>query len=495
MLLTIVGSGLSIVLMSVVLQAIRDTRSEHGRASALMAARTGLTSVLGSLRAARDDDGTGRPDLLPCGIGADPARWPTQLAGDAGGASYEVTIVYLISDPTGQSLQWAQARGTPCPAAGANPRYAYLSSEGRAANGNQRTISATYSFKVAGRGNMPGGHLRIYRTAASVHDLCVDAGAAPRAGTVVTMQTCAVDSAGAAVPGQKFGYQSNLTINLSTADLSAYPNGLCLQAGWPQAVRQPLTLQVCGRPAVPQQRWSFNWASGFAGTTDDRTMNEFCWSVETADTPGSLIRLNDTSGGLGNAPCNQSYPNSFQSWNAAAEAGAGASGVATKQLVNFQVFGKCLDQARPVTDQKVFPCKQTPDPQVRDWNQVWFVPESGIGPLYHVMLDGTKRCLRLPPLANNPPTTSVVTCDPDTLVAPTDLTWRFRGADTPTYDEAYRIEGTGPWAGHCLQPLPGMLSGQQGVRVGIKPCSGDRLQKWNAEPPVHAGSLKDFRER
>src|SRR3712207_8562632 len=54
MLLIIVGSGLSLVLMTTVLQNLGATRTETGRESALMAARTGVTSSV----AARSEEHT-----------------------------------------------------------------------------------------------------------------------------------------------------------------------------------------------------------------------------------------------------------------------------------------------------------------------------------------------------------------------------------------------------------------------------------------------------
>jgi hypothetical protein len=298
------------------------------------------------------------------------------------------------------------------------------------------------------------------------------------------------------VPKQKFGYQPDLTISLVTADTSLYPNGLCVETGWPQAVKQTLRLQQCGTTTLRRQIWSFNYASSFFGTTDGTAMNNLCWSVDQADTIGSQIKLNDTSGGLGNGntPCNTNFPNNIQSWDMAAEVGPGAAGPATGQIVNFKQFGKCMDQAFELWDQKIFPCKQGPDPKVRDWNQIWFLPAAGqSGTISHDRPGMGRFCLQAPPLTSVPPTTNVVEC-PAVGPVPQNLVWRSRGADTPTYDERYRLEGTGPWAGYCLQPMPEVPAGVQGSRLGIKPCSGDHLQKWNATPPVTVSGLRNLAE-
>lgn len=231
MLLTIVGAGLSVVLLSTVLHQIDDTRAETGRASALMAARTGLHSTLASLRAARDGD-AGLLDLLPC-----PVVGASHLSGTFGpDAEYNVTIHYLVQDPNLHDEDWAREKGERCAADLEQlPRYAFISSTGRSHGKHPRTLTAVYKFQTAAQGNMPGGRLRIYRTAAATKDLCVDAGPIPTAGVPVTMQLCVETADGSAVDRQKFGYQPNSTISYEggNVDEVRYPNGLCVQAGWP----------------------------------------------------------------------------------------------------------------------------------------------------------------------------------------------------------------------------------------------------------------------
>jgi hypothetical protein len=68
-------------------------------------------------------------------------------------------------------------------------------------------------------------------------------------------------------------------------------------------------------------------------------------------------------------------------------------------------------------------------------------------------------------------------------------TFTYRGRDTASYDEAYRMQGTGGYAGLCLQPLPDHPAWSQADKIGLRPCTGDRIQKWNASP---ASTLSDF---
>jgi hypothetical protein len=46
----------------------------------------------------------------------------------------------------------------------------------------------------------------------------------------------------------------------------------------------------------------------------------------------------------------------------------------------------------------------------------------------------------------------------------------------------------------CLAPLPDHPWFQQGVKVGLVPCSGDRIQKWNAQPGSDPAGLSHIGE-
>ncbi len=495
MLLSIVGVGLSVLLMTTAMQLQGVTRVELGRAAALQAARTGLASALANIRAAKDADGNGLLDKLPC-----PAVAGTpHVSGPAGDgtARFEARITYLSKDPGNHDAAWAAEHGRPCTTV--IPKFAYVVSVGVAAKGGyRRTLFGTYAFKSVRKGNMPGGQLHVFKMNNAKYDLCVDAGPVPTLGVEVTMQPCADLPDGAPVDRQKFGYQPNLTLSLVTADPRLHPNGLCLDAGSVHTVGGSLKLQSCGTTTLRHQQWSFNTASGFFGTTDGQTLNEFCFSVETPDTPGSRIVLNTTAGALtnGNPACNAGYPNNNQSWNPDPAVGAGAAGLpATRQVVNFEKFGRCLDitlEDVTVPFEVVFPCKQTPNPELRDWNQQWDLPEDGIGTI-SVRAPTGRHCLTSPSLKTKP---LLVNAEPCSGTEKTDdVVWHVRGADTPSYDEAYRIEGTGVYAGYCLAPLPEEIAWQQADKAGIEPCTGERIQKWNAQPDSTRATFTNIGEQ
>ncbi|MDP9815268.1 RICIN domain-containing protein [Spirilliplanes yamanashiensis] len=485
MLLTVVGVGISLLLSTTVLQSISTTRTERGRAAALLAARSGLDDALAGIRAAQDADGVGLVDGLPCGPAGVPQLTGSVVGGDV---RYEATITYLTQDPTGHDAAWARAAGRPCAALlGAVPRFAYVEATGIAPGGtHRRRLYGTYRFKTAMSGNVSGGDIRGLAGVG----LCLDAGPAPMAGTVVRMQPCATDPDGGPVARQTFAYQPNVTLSLVGADL-------CLDAGWPQAVGNVVTLQACGATTLPRQQWSFNFAASYVGTDDGVTTNDKCFAREQGNAAGTRLVLNDMADslGLGTYRCNERLKGPHHTWDPAPEVGAAAAVLpVTRQLVNFGKYGRCLDVQLEDPDlpfEVLFPCKQTPDPTVRDWNQQWQLPADGTGPLWSDTPKGPY-CLTLPPLQGGVLAADARPCTPAFPGA--DMTWLVRGADTSTYDEAYRIEGTGPWAGWCLTPVEPIWDGTAD-KAGIAPCGGDHRQKWNAEPESSAPRFAGIGER
>ena len=88
----------------------------------------------------------------------------------------------------------------------------------------------------------------------------------------------------------------------------------------------------------------------------------------------------------------------------------------------------------------------------------------------------------------------MATCPVSVAAATADFIWWSRGAKATVYDEKYRIEGTGAWAGQCLAPLP-TGGAVQADWVGLATCSGDYLQKWDAVPPVSTSGLASVIEQ
>ncbi|MEV8503436.1 RICIN domain-containing protein [Actinoplanes sp. NPDC051475] len=501
-LVIIIAVGLSVLLMTTLTRETVSTRTAQSRATALVAARTALASALASLRAAHDTDGFGVPADLPCSL------TPTaQVTGTMGGtgAGYTANIWYLAENPEAHDEDWVRAKGMPCPSQlPERPQYAYVLAVGTSADGqHHRTLIGTYQFKLRDKGNVPGGQIMLYRT--SSQDWCLTAPPLS-ADMALTVETCADNPDGTPVDSQLFGYMFDLSIRHMKA---TNDEGLCADAGSPEKVGSVLKLQKCGgSPALPRQQWSFDENSNFRGTNDGKTLNGFCWTVQW---PDHGIVLNDMSGGLnGNSKrCGLTLTN-YQSWNVTPSAGSGAAAnPASGQLVNYRQFGKCFDYTGYKTDGSypgypiwAFPCKQSPSIPDRSWsqvwNQVWVAPKPEDPPGLIVVTDpaGAKLCLRVPGFNSGRPYAATADkCPSSSDPTRPQYIWRVRGAIAPTFDEKYRIEGTGTYANQCLAPLPGVYSAVQADWIGLVPCTGDWLQKWNATPPVSTSGLTNVTER
>jgi hypothetical protein len=519
MLVMIAGVGLSAVIMASTMQVIQGTRVEQTRTSALQGARAGISSVLSNIRSAVDPaNGLGDLAKLPCGTYTTGTTFLPQVTGKVGATSmvtYQVSISYLTQDPTPHDDAWISLNGKPCATSLSTlPSYAYVKSTGIDGLTNEkRTLFGVYAFKTVVSANKNGGQIHDWHTNAASPDLCLDAGAAPSVTTVLTMELCATDAGGDVVAGQQFGYQPGLQITLVSADPAAFPAGLCIDAGSPQKAKNTLTLKACAstKAGAIRQQWSFNTASGFFGTTDGKVINNFCWSIKDPDTAGSLVTLNDTSGGNGHSACSTNYPNNFQTWNPSPAVGPGGAGlpipvaqmygynVHASQLVNFEEFGRCLDVTySDVTKpfEVVFQCKQSPTfDATTNWNQAWVTPLDGTtGPIftYSVPKDDFY-CLSMPAVGSSPMLITVKQCSPTAPSA--DEMWWSRGASTTSQTQNYRIEGLGSWANLCLAALVDQPAWQQADKAGMLACNGDRIQKWNAVPSSSPAGLSGIGER
>jgi hypothetical protein len=498
MLVMIAGVGISAVMLGSTMQLIYGTRLETARTVALQNARAGISAVLSNLRSASVTSSQGVVTAvvedLPC----------TTLSGRSasGTSGYTVKVSYLTEDPYGHSSAWISANGKPCATdvTGGVPAFAYVESVGTdKLTGDTRTLFGIYAFRRVTDGKVVGGQIRALKNNNDKNTLCLDAGGGLAPNVPLTMATCATDPDGKAIARQRFGYQPNITITLVQADKSLYPNGLCVDAGSTQKVKNVLMLQECGAKTKIQQEWSYNYASGFFGTSDGVTINNFCWSVAKPDTPGSKILLNDDKGGNGKSACNTDYPNNFQSWNTQPDVGPGGAGADNLQVVNYEQFGRCLDVTyEDVTKpfEVAFQCKESPtaDP-VNNWNQTWHLPPLGTGPVYTIR-DSDKKayCLTMPAVNANPKLVVVKACLPSLPVA-ANQTWWVRGAATATPAEKFRIEGVGAWDGLCLAPMPDQPAFLQADKIGLQSCSDSEYQKWNYVPSASQAGLTSIGER
>ncbi len=477
-LVTFVGMALTLLLVPVVKAQSASTREDGRRVVALSAAQAGLDIALGHIQAASNGLGTGVLRNLPCGPF-------TGNVGAGGTARYQVTIDYYQVDPRGheQDTNWLNSNlPIQCINGGGayvTPSFALLRSfgtdqaTGAFSSVPVRSLVAAYKFQITNE-NIPGGNIRTYKNGL---DLCLDAGSSsPAAGTNVALQPCVEGS-----PQQKWAYSPNLSLLLVASRTPANPQGVCVDAGSPQATGSVAKVQPCVSPKAIQQQWSLDDASYFEGTSDGKTLNGLCLNAQSPNVAGTFVILGKKSAGT----CTTL-------WSPEAPAGAGAAGPATGQLVNFAQFGRCLD----VTNQDVtwpyeiaWPCKQAPDPTTLTWNQVFSIPAvpvngtSATGPITTVK-SGITYCLKSP---------NSTTMYADYVIvaacgAPTaDEVWTVYG-NTGNYATSYRIADKN---GYCLAPTdqyaanPDLFSnGTLTSKMTVAVCSDSTLQKWNAPPNI-----------
>jgi hypothetical protein len=479
MLFTLVGIGLSGLLLTSLLTQLNLTRTDVARVRALNAAQAGLDVGIGHIRVAVDAAGVGLLSSLPC----DP--FPGTV-GAAGSAAYTVKATYFSVSPDGQSATWLNDNALQCVPGGGTkttPVYAWLVSTGTfrpSASGpaTNRTLTATYNFRSSDT-NIPGGLIRV-NTSGTTVDLCMDAGtSSPAAGTLLQMQPCS--------PGlaqQTFAYNPDLTLLLVASRTSTLPLGMCLDAGTPHTVGLLVQFRPCSVPTPFQQKWSFNDSAYFVGTSDGTTLDGYCFNVVNVNTPGSTVNLVN------------SCKSTFQP---EASVGAGAAAATSGQLVNLKQFGRCLD----VTNQQVdygyliiWPCKQAPNPTNVTWNQRFTMPVDspdpdlgivGVGPITTQPPAG-KYCLQSPLSA----TAGYI----QTIVCPTTITpamtWTVYG-NTGAYISSYRIVDS---IGNCMTPSASTdMFATTISKVVTRPCGSSTTQKWNAPAGIlESQPLKNITE-
>ncbi|HEX8629419.1 MAG TPA: hypothetical protein VF755_14740 [Catenuloplanes sp.] len=502
MLVTLVGMMLSGLLVSVVVAQTHATRVELQRTTALQGAHAGLDVAM-----ARVGNTAGRSSL-PCGPPLSGSVLPPGADGPApNDARFEVLIDYFSTDP--RPLTEAQLAPDVLPAdtpgkiscaSGSGPQqtpaFALLRSTGRDATGARRTMRATYTFRTRSA-NIAGGLIRMYG-ADENSQRCLDAGPSPVPGGGVAAQAC-----DRSLPQQAFAYNPNLTISLPSSKSATRQLGLCLDAGAaPYNEKDPVKLQTCASTTQPQQQWSYNTYRKFMGTDDGVGTADFC-----LDTFGPQVGSAIVLGKGSNLTCGGG--NETAKWRPDASVGAGAAGAASKQVVNYAQFGRCLDLVafeliQPVGSHSVqaYPCKQAPDPSNVDWNQRWEQPALPGGA---ISVPGTLRvtssadrnegyayraephCLTTVPVPDGYPTLA-----PCRLNSPA-MTWTFHGEGGSARDRFTIVDVHN----RCLAAEPIEPAHPERARpVAVTACDGSSLQKWNAPPYTQDPlPLKDINER
>jgi len=517
MLFMILLTGMSLVLLSVILGQIGPSYLAQKSTKTVYAAQAGLQSALGVVRsAAAAPDSAGN-------IFGDPAKLPCTFTGNldplSADVGYTVTIQYFVEDPTTKVEPWLSANDLNCttlpsgePGGVRNtanvltsPEYAYIvsrgsavSAAGRAATEGNRAVAAVYKFKVRNI-NVPGG--RIFAPSTGE---CMEAQPLPSSSVIgvgsaikfVSASQCTADR-GVHDTRQLWSYAATYQIKLASSTDGVTP-GLCI-TGVPTA---NASLQTC-LSGVDRYSQLWSW-------TGDKTWK----GQQSTISAGNANSFLSQSGAGSNLQVTTGFVNTFAP---APAVGAGNAGKDTKQIVNYKEFGRCLD----VTGARIgdpfmiaYPCKQDPSGTGNppgtgklDWNHKWWYTETAstlaAQQIYvYTSYDGAgngvaadRRCLETPvsPGSGKYPVFRACTRTiSQTGLAEQSWTRVYESAD---YGSSYLIKDN---YGRCLtadatdQYADG--SGNRWSKITVATCTVNENQKWNAPPNDALATFSGFRE-
>ena len=556
LLVMIIGLAIGALLVPMAVTQDHTTNYDNSRVAELHAAESGFEVALGMIRSSTgiQPDGTlgGLTTTLPCA----PSNLPiTGAVAGSGNQSYSVTLAYYTQSPTGQSQSWLNDPankmlcvpnyGPYLPSTNTYvPSYVVMTSTGKAGSGTNgsstsRVLQSTYVVQTSNT-NINGGTISIYPPSAQ---MCMAANSqaastVPVPGTTVVLEPCETDptdlgtappdqASPGAYPWQVWAYNPDLSIELVSSDFGGtYPNGLCLDAGTPHAANVTMVLQPCtaaqhdsttlvssGAATAHRvdysQEWSIDNSSHLEGSlANESDLDGYCVTVPS-QAAGTVLTLQTSS----NAYCTAGVTSTNATWVPSANAGAGGSGAANSQVVNFQQFGRCLDVTNNTVNGNpggntfliAYTCKQDPNTSKLDWNQL-FVPDShGYGELitYNGGNSSSPYCLTSPLSAyttvGTGPYVTVTACPVgkpvNTPGNPSPVVWTtYANTDSDGNTLPYAQKYTKVDAkGFCLSLTQGTADAYNGAysKAIVSTCDGSTAQKWNAQANLQTPLLEN----
>lgn len=499
------ATGLSLVLLSVILSQAVPAYTAQKNTRTVYAAQAGLQSALALIRSADAPPDLslkvyGKPADLPCSVSGN-------VAADGTGASYSVSIQYFTSDPTNTTDSWRAANMMACSVGVSTvPKYAYVSSRGQdsaipgnadAAAGN-RALSAIYKFNTTNV-NIEGGMIRSANSAYCLEADVLSSGAIG-VGSKVKFALAAGCSNQAS---QLWVYSTDYELKLASSIVGGAA-GLCITGpATDGADTQDITLTTC-KSAPDGGRWNQLWSWVGSYTWSGQSPTTLAPSRYCLDTGyGAAVSLTgkflQVKKNCGNAALTTYSPTG--SFAPSLAVGAGAASYDTHQLVNYLEFGRCADVTSEVWSSAFmisYPCKQDPTGTGNNllWNHKWYYSEptlpdpvdptkisSSLGPqqiyIYLEAAMTNKRCLTAPTSGSGNVTFS--TCNSASVLQQ----WT-RVKDTGDYSSSYLMLNQGK----CLfvnQSDVYTNGGRDYSKIQLANCNGSLSQKWNA-PSTNVGA-------
>lgn len=486
-------AGLSVVLLSVILSQATPVFIAQKNTRTIYAAQAGVQASLGVVRSLAQTDivtgkTTGIRAKLPCSVAG-------KVDGSDATSTYSVAMKYFMVDPTGKDTAWQDANDLDCSgtvlAGTTQPLYALALADGLGAGvpgkadatyGN-RYISAVYKFKVTNV-NIAGGRIWDYN-----NGYCLEASSAIAGATIAFKSAANCTSANDAT--QLWVYDVDYEIKLASTTLSpATP--LCISSPVDKkditkaisAVAGNAVLAPCRSDVTRwNQLWSWVGANTWQGQLAANTGYSNYFLNPGTPGAGTVLTVSNGSGG---------------GFSPSSAVGAGAASYATKQIVNYQEFGRCAD----VTGEKVsasymisYPCKQDPTGTGINllWNHKWYytepsLPSASLGnqQIYVNYLDLPlqKYCLTSPPAGSK--LVTFTTCNNANT---TTQRWT-RFLDTGTYSTSYLFTDT---LGRCLSVDATDKDGNWS-KMTVVTCNGGLEQKWNAPASYSDSNVSGYKE-
>ena len=486
-------TGLSVVLLSVILGQVGPSYAAQKATRTIYAAQGGLQAGLGVLRSA-----AAAPDKTGAVYGSI-AKLPCTIAGKVDGVSadlkYEVTFQYFTLNPEAKDDAWLNANDMNCSStAGVSvqPNYAVITSRGvgaaspgqDAATGN-RALAAIYKFRVSNV-NVPGGRIYDYDVG-----FCLQAESATLGAEVKYVPASQCNDANEA--NQLWIYDVDWKIKLANSTVAPATTPLCITApsvdpkGVPSTGNQNVKLQLCQSPTAParwNQLWSWVGQNSWLGENQAITdTSSWCLGPAAALANGVKLQAKSACGAFAPTPA----------------LGAGAASKETEQMVNYKEFGRCAD----VTSEQVgsswmiaYPCKQ--DPAKADkvlWNHKfkYTKPAAGVKSIATKIVvnynnstaTSNTYCLTTPSKTASPAYVTLSLCSSTN----TNQNWT-RYEDTGDYSNSYVFTDVN---GRCLGVDQADKNGNWS-KLTVTACSGLEHQKWNAPATYNNATFGSYRE-
>jgi len=480
-------SGVSLILLGVILGQIAPAYVAQTSSRTVYAAQAGLQSGLGVLRsntttiaAATFGDRT----KLTCGFTG-------SVDGTSSEVSYRVEVLYFTLDPTGKDRAWHLANDmvagpgvptcTTLPGT-AQPKWAVVTSYGEVdgepgddADAGNRAISAIYQFKVS-TVNIPGGRINNAALNECMQSVSTASGSEVKFVPIASCTTATDDR-------NLWIYDTTYQIKLASSTATGMTQ-LCVTGSPNSGNPRNATLTPCKAPSEPasarwNQLWSWTGDQSWRGVTTTLTPSNNCL-ITSGAIPNKFLMVDDACGtGFSPTPA----------------LGAGAAAYATKQIVNYQEFGRCMD----VTNEQIgyahmiiYPCKQDPGGTGNElkWNHKWYYTEpaaevASVGNQQIHVFDngGNKRCLQT---ATKYP--KFEGCSNNN----TSQRWTRYGKTGSTATSYIFTDN----AGRCLTADSGDKFGTPALwsKLTVAACDGSLAQKWNAPATSNDASFGGFRE-